>query len=612
MVIHGVSAQGADPKPPLPKVVERLWQEPGPIQDSADAPRLLVVYPRAGGGRIGEEAMRYAGRVEPAAASVSLNGQVLQVNEDGVFAGIRPVAAGANETWRFLAEMDGGVTEVKRTVEREAPAAAVPRRPLAFAAVPVSPIGDYWLPRGGTVGVTLRASDEAMAEYRIGSSGDWFPMAVAGPGDSDGARYVATLNAPAAGRTIEPRVVEFRLRADGAKNAILRSALRVGRIPDGYTPRGRVKETFGTYMKTETTFARWGNWIQRTPFPVLEARGGRVRTGFGHGPEGWLETVQIAVEWGRAFGALPRLGVPVVDTREDRVRLTWPTRKVPVATVIDHQLADYGDRLSVSLPGAARIRKPDEVAAVGALRRLSFLDAERGEAPGFDLHLAGPLWGYEVRCDPAFSMEFRLPPAMARATRKAPLKGLRVAIDAGHGGSDSGALGASGLVESDVNRVQAAWLEHHLVRMGAVVLQVRPGDEEMGLDERIEAARVWEADLFVSLHFNSVAFSADPEGRSGPIVFYHYRASEALARSVARRLAAWWGEGTPVRVEAQNFRVNRNIHFAPSILVETAFLCHPGDESRIRRAGELEESARILAEGIRDHMENLALARKSR
>jgi len=54
----------------------------------------------------------------------------------------------------------------------------------------------------------------------------------------------------------------------------------------------------------------------------------------------------------------------------------------------------------------------------------------------------------------------RLGEVQARvATTSAPLRGLRVMLDAGHGGDDTGALGPSGLAESDLNLVQAAWLE---------------------------------------------------------------------------------------------------------------------------------------------------------
>lgn len=612
VALHGQPGHGQKSRM-LPNAPEaRLWQDPGPVQDSPSAPRLLVVHPREGHVLNGETAMRYAGRVEPATASVTLNGRALEIRENGVFTGLRPVSSGESECWRFVAGQQGQTTRVERILRQAERATPVPRRPLAFAVVPVSPEGDYWLPGTGTLMVTLRASEDATAEYRIGSRGRWRPMASVGREEGRGGRYEAVVSAPGRGHATEPSAVEFRLSAEETESVEMASRLRVGRIPDGSAPLGRVKESFGTYMKTETTFERWGNWIQRTPFPILEVRGPRVRTGFGHGPDGWLERVQVELDWGRTFGSLPRLGAPVMESGAGGVRFTWPNRRTPVAVILKHQPSGDGDRVEVRLPGAKQLREPKAVAVGGALKQIVFAGASKGQAPGFDMQLVGPLWGFEMRCDPAFSMEFHLPPVLGEATATEPLKGLRVAIDAGHGGADAGALGPSGLAESDANRLQADWLEHHLARMGAEVRQTRPGDQERGLDERIEAAREWKADLFISLHFNSVAFDVDPAERSGPIVFYHYRASEALAKSVARRMAIWWGGGQEPRVQVQNFRVNRNIHYAPSILIETAYLCNPRDEARIRRAGAMEESARAIAEGIRDHMENLAHPEKSR
>ncbi len=610
--LHSHPGQGQEHLLPPAVPETRLWQDPGPVQDSPSAPRLLVVHPREGCVLTGETAMRYAGRVEPATACVTLNGLALEIWDDGVFTGLRTVSATERECWSFVAVQQGQTTAVKRILRKAETAAPVPKRPLAFAARPVSPEGDYWLPGTGTLPVTLHASEEATAEYRLGPRGRWRPMVCAGREEGRGGRYEAVLSAPGRGRAAEPRAVEFRLSADGAESVKMVSRLRLGRIPDGPAPLGRVKESFGTYMKAETTFERWGNWIQRTPFPILEVRGPRVRTGFGHGPTGWLERVQVELDWDRLFGALPRLEAPAMESDAGAVRFRWPERKTPVATILDHQPAEDGDRVGVRLPGAGQLREPAAVAVGGAVKQMAFVAASKDQAPGFDLQLAGPLWGFELRCDPAFSLEFRLPPILGAATAGEPLKGLRVAIDAGHGGTDAGALGPSGLAESDANRLQADWLELHLVRMGAEVLQTRPGDQERGLDERIEAAREWKADLFVSLHFNSVAFDVDPAERSGPIVFHHYRTSEALAKCVARRLADWWGGGLAPRVQVQNFRVNRNIHFAPSILIETAYVCHPRDEARIRRAGVMEESARAIAEGIREHMDYLARPEKTR
>jgi N-acetylmuramoyl-L-alanine amidase len=113
-------------------------------------------------------------------------------------------------------------------------------------------------------------------------------------------------------------------------------------------------------------------------------------------------------------------------------------------------------------------------------------------------------------------------------------------------------------------------------------------------------ARDWDPDLFISLHHNSVAAASDPLSDRGPHVFYHYAHSRALAEAVAAQLAAVWATDTPPRVAVRNLRVNCNITLCPSVLVESAFMCNPADEERLRRIETVRVTARAVAQGVLD------------
>jgi N-acetylmuramoyl-L-alanine amidase len=132
------------------------------------------------------------------------------------------------------------------------------------------------------------------------------------------------------------------------------------------------------------------------------------------------------------------------------VTLSWPGRESPVAAVFEDRsdAEDSVGRLRITLPGvAARPAKDYAMKATSPVRALATrAGAAEGDAPGIDLTLKGPLWGFGMRAAP-LRIEARTRPRLPRADKTRPLTGLRVMVDAGHGGDDPGALGASGLAD---------------------------------------------------------------------------------------------------------------------------------------------------------------------
>jgi N-acetylmuramoyl-L-alanine amidase len=112
------------------------------------------------------------------------------------------------------------------------------------------------------------------------------------------------------------------------------------------------------------------------------------------------------------------------------------------------------------------------------------------------------------------------------------LKIGRIVIDAGHGGHDSGTLGADGIEEKDVVLDVALRLGKLLHdRLGAEVVYTRSDDTFIPLETRTAIANKAQADLFISIHANS---SSDPSAR-GVEVYYLNFTSDPTALDVAAR-----------------------------------------------------------------------------
>jgi len=120
-----------------------------------------------------------------------------------------------------------------------------------------------------------------------------------------------------------------------------------------------------------------------------------------------------------------------------------------------------------------------------------------------------------------------VPPAVERRPSSRPV----VVIDAGHGGVDPGAIGVSGLYEKDVTLAVALQAADLLRRTGRYEVHLtRDRDVFLQLRERVAIARAHQADLFVSVHADSVK---NPSVRGAAVYTLSETASDAEAASLA-------------------------------------------------------------------------------
>jgi N-acetylmuramoyl-L-alanine amidase len=114
-----------------------------------------------------------------------------------------------------------------------------------------------------------------------------------------------------------------------------------------------------------------------------------------------------------------------------------------------------------------------------------------------------------------------------------PAHRFTVVIDPGHGGIDGGAEGVTGAVEKDVTLAFAKGLRDQLLATGRYdVFLTRETDEFLRLDERVRIARQHEADLFISIHADTISL----KGIRGATVYtVADKASDPEAQALADR-----------------------------------------------------------------------------
>jgi N-acetylmuramoyl-L-alanine amidase len=115
---------------------------------------------------------------------------------------------------------------------------------------------------------------------------------------------------------------------------------------------------------------------------------------------------------------------------------------------------------------------------------------------------------------------------------KAP-KPFTVVVDAGHGGIDSGAESASGSLEKNVTLMFAQQLRDELGKLpGIRVEMTRNDDTFLRLSERVRIARQYEADLFISIHADTINRGSI---RGATVYTVSDKASDADSRAMADR-----------------------------------------------------------------------------
>jgi len=169
-----------------------------------------------------------------------------------------------------------------------------------------------------------------------------------------------------------------------------------------------------------------------------------------------------------------------------------------------------------------------------------------------------------------------------------------VVIDPGHGGSDPGAIGPSGIQEKVITLQVAQQVYSLLASAGYNPIMTRTSDQYVSLEQRAQKANAADADVFVSIHCNANA----NRGANGTET-YHFPGSadgEKLAEKLQSNLVAQL---------KRNDRGIRNANFAvlretkmPAALVEIAFISNPAEESLLETTAFQKKAAGAIVSGI--------------
>jgi N-acetylmuramoyl-L-alanine amidase len=219
-----------------------------------------------------------------------------------------------------------------------------------------------------------------------------------------------------------------------------------------------------------------------------------------------------------------------------------------------------------------------------------------------------------------------------QAMVSAPFNAQTIVLDAGHGGQDPGATSPWGVREKDITLRVVKYLEAELKKRGYKVVLTRGYDKFLTLDERVDVARRYHGDLFISIHCNATHSRAM---NGTEIYFLTSGRVDSTDRSVklARTTGLWpsqhnyttkailWDllltKNYSLSVEAAhifyhtfrdlgfkvkppkeaNYHVLRNA-YVPAVLVETGYLTNREEERLLRKPQYERQIAEAVASSV--------------
>ena len=198
-----------------------------------------------------------------------------------------------------------------------------------------------------------------------------------------------------------------------------------------------------------------------------------------------------------------------------------------------------------------------------------------------------------------------IPDRMNGYVGRRSLSGLRVSIDAAHGGTDNGFEGVGGLREKDLNLALGQQLARLLKDCGALVHLLRDVDVTQPLYDRTEAANAWEPDIHVCLH-HSTNPSQEAQGAAAYFFAngtYESKGGKRLAGYLVDALSRELGR-IDLHKHGRNYACLREVK-PLAVMVEPGFLSHPDEGLTLADPEVINREAVAIRHGIEAYLARL-------
>jgi N-acetylmuramoyl-L-alanine amidase len=607
---------------PVPGTPDARRTQALPAIPAADGPLSLEVgYPREGAMITARDSNFIFGSTGSGRTRLTINDIPADVAPNGGFLAFLPVPG--DGVYRLRATRDGETASLDHTVRVPAPAAAPGGGAVITAPFPT---GTWASGRGELIEVGFRAPPGGRATLVL-PNGERIPLLEQGavmeaaPGEQFRTDAPAPRRAPALVRysalvpvttpllardtavarprvgrlaIVEPAsgpnrdaVLELLLGADTVR-APLRLSLAVTeperpRVGVATAPADAAHD-WTVRGRNDVTGPFHYFWPAGTRFLITGERDGMYRIRLAGNRTAWAPVSDIRL---LPEGAAPPGGA--IASARFAPQPEWVDLRIPTPDRLPFQVTVEERALHIDVFGATSQANFFQYGALDPL--LTFAEWRQVADSIFrvSMELAEPVWGWHAWYDQggALVLRVRRPPVINPA---APLRGLHIGVDAGHGGADRATRGPTGFTEADANLQIALRLQSLLQQAGARVMMTRVADATVALGDRPRMAADSGVHVLVSVHNNAFPDGVNPWVNAGTSTYYYHPHSAGLARLMQHELLAELGLRDIGYGRADLALVRPT--WMPSVLTETMFMMIPEQEAALRDPAVQERIAR--------------------
>lgn len=599
-----------------------LWS-PVWAQDQSNSSSIKVVYPRSGN-TIEAKSTFLVGQTD-VGAKLTCNGEIVRVNKEGFFAHVVPLQYGTNH---FLLVNSENSNNVNLTILRKGPPKPISANELKLE--DLKPNLDLGLTAGDILNFSVRATPHSNVTVRLGAHS--LTLAAVPKNHQTPAVDVAY------GKTFKRFDINdsdlykgsYRVTTEDHFFSIhpqFNLTSRLGSLSrNGLSTISTIESLCAGRTAKNPTIVRLGPGLARTT-PLVDGvkilidgwSGENLRCLYAPNRHVWIDKSEIEME---SFSPSATMQ-DGLDIRKRNIAAVAPQAVAQTINVIEDS---YGEK--VCLPLAERLPYQIEqkispnclvLKVYGVAPDTDWITAEpktstqsnsildhvswrQSEDNVYEItaHLTGQRqWGYKVYYDEnTLCLAIKEPPNILLEGR---LDGIKVCIDPGHGGSEKGSIGCSGLPESQVNLDIATKVKACLDALGATVIMTRTSQRENPLlSERVRIATDSNADFLISIHNNSLPDGRDPWQEHGTSSYWYYPQSIELAKYLKNSIKTA-GNFVDLGARYQNLALARGPAM-PSVLLEIGFMINPDEFAQLIDPQFQSKIAQAIAVGLKNYL----------
>lgn len=203
-------------------------------------------------------------------------------------------------------------------------------------------------------------------------------------------------------------------------------------------------------------------------------------------------------------------------------------------------------------------------------------------------------WGYSI-----YYNKNTLVIKVKRPPQKLKVNKLVVLLDAGHGGTNTGAKGASGILEKDYTLMMTKEIEKYFKRKNIEVYMTRHNDTTLDMPQRILFAQNVNPDLLISIHLNS----SSNKNVKGVSTYYRHIGFKPVSTHILDRMLDL-DLNNFGNIGGFNFSLNGPTDYN-NCLLEVAFLSHTEDEQKILDPYFHKKISKQVYKGVKDWVKSM-------